>query len=91
MLTVAYAEYHIKAPYAECHYAKCYYAECRDACLCAPFGRLRPYYKLLHHVKSNTLAYLPGASMMKKKVLEYSTLARSFTKDIFMKDSIEAA
>ena len=28
MLTVTYAERHIKAPYAECHYAECRYAEC---------------------------------------------------------------
>ncbi len=48
MLTVTYAESHIKAPYTECHYA-----ERHDACLCAPFGRLRPYHKLLHHVISN--------------------------------------
>jgi hypothetical protein len=31
MLTVTYAECHIKAPYAECHYAECPYAECRYA------------------------------------------------------------
>jgi hypothetical protein len=31
MLTVTYAECHIKAPYAECHYAECRYAECRGA------------------------------------------------------------
>ncbi len=40
MLTVTYAECHIKAPYAECHikapyaecrYAECFYAECRGA------------------------------------------------------------
>jgi hypothetical protein len=31
MLTVTYAEYNIKAPYAECHYAECRYAECRGA------------------------------------------------------------
>jgi hypothetical protein len=31
MLTVTYAECHMKAPYAECHYAKCRYAECRGA------------------------------------------------------------
>ena len=28
MLTVTYAECHIKAPYAECRYAECRYAEC---------------------------------------------------------------
>ncbi len=28
MMTVTYAECHIKAPHAECHYAKCHYAEC---------------------------------------------------------------
>ena len=38
MLTVTYAECHIKAPYAECiyaecHYAECHYAECRGAFL----------------------------------------------------------
>jgi hypothetical protein len=31
MLTVTYAECHIKAPYAECRYAECRYAECRYA------------------------------------------------------------
>ncbi len=31
ILTVAYAECHIKAPYAECRYAECRYAECRGA------------------------------------------------------------
>jgi hypothetical protein len=31
MLTVTYAECHIKAPYAEYHYAECRYAECRHA------------------------------------------------------------
>jgi hypothetical protein len=31
MLTVTYAECHIKAPYAECHYAECHYAECRGS------------------------------------------------------------
>ncbi len=31
MLTVTYAECHIKAPYAECRYAECHYAECRYA------------------------------------------------------------
>ncbi len=36
MLTVTYAECHIKAPYpesryAECRYAECRYAECRGA------------------------------------------------------------
>ncbi len=31
MLTVTYAECHIKAPYAECHYAECRYAECPGA------------------------------------------------------------
>jgi hypothetical protein len=31
MLTVTYAECHIKAPYAECHYAECHYAEYRYA------------------------------------------------------------
>jgi hypothetical protein len=31
MLTVTYAECHIKAPYAECRYAVCHYAECRYA------------------------------------------------------------
>jgi hypothetical protein len=29
MLTVTYAECHIKALYAECHYAVCRYAACR--------------------------------------------------------------
>jgi hypothetical protein len=29
MLTVTYAECHIKASYAECRYAGCRYAECR--------------------------------------------------------------
>ncbi len=29
MLTVTYAECHIKAPYAECHFAECRNAECR--------------------------------------------------------------
>ncbi len=29
MLTVTYAESHIKAQYAECHYDECRYAECR--------------------------------------------------------------
>jgi hypothetical protein len=29
MLTVTYAECHIKAPYAECRYTECRYAECR--------------------------------------------------------------
>jgi hypothetical protein len=47
------------------------------------------YYTMLK--ATNNLAYLPGASGAKKKVLECSTLVRSFTKDIFMKDSIEAA
>ncbi len=31
MLTVTYAEWHMKAPYAECRYAECRYAECRGA------------------------------------------------------------
>ena len=31
MLTVTYAECHIKAPYAECRYAECRYAECHYA------------------------------------------------------------
>ncbi len=31
MLTVTYAECHIKAPYAECHYAECRHAECHYA------------------------------------------------------------
>ncbi len=36
MLTVAYAESHIEAPYADfryaaCRYAECHYAECRGA------------------------------------------------------------
>jgi hypothetical protein len=31
MLTVTYAEFHTKAPYAECRYAECRYAECCDA------------------------------------------------------------
>jgi hypothetical protein len=31
MLTVTFAECHIKAPYAECRYAECRYAECRGA------------------------------------------------------------
>ncbi len=31
LLTVTYAESHIKAPYAECHYAECRYDECRYA------------------------------------------------------------
>ncbi len=29
MLSVIYAECHIKAPYAECCYAECRYAKCR--------------------------------------------------------------
>jgi hypothetical protein len=29
MLTVAYAECHIQAAYAECSYAECHYTECR--------------------------------------------------------------
>jgi hypothetical protein len=29
MLTVPYADCHIKAPYAECHYAEWCYAECQ--------------------------------------------------------------
>ncbi len=31
MLTVTYAECHIKAPYGECHYTEWRYAECRGA------------------------------------------------------------
>ncbi len=32
LLTVTYAQCHIKAPYTECHYAECGgYAECRYA------------------------------------------------------------
>ncbi len=31
MLSVIYAECHIKAPYAECRYTECHYAECRCA------------------------------------------------------------
>ncbi len=31
MLTVTYAECHIKALYAECHYAECRYADCHGA------------------------------------------------------------
>ncbi len=31
MLTVTYAECHIKAPHAECRYAECRDAECRYA------------------------------------------------------------
>jgi hypothetical protein len=33
MLTVTYAECHIKAPYTEFHYAECRYPECRGACI----------------------------------------------------------
>ncbi len=31
MLTVTYADCHLKATYAEFHYAECRYAECRGA------------------------------------------------------------
>ncbi len=31
MLTVTYAQCHIKAPYAERRYAECHYAECHGA------------------------------------------------------------
>ncbi len=31
MLSVVYADCHIKAPYAECLYAECRYADCRGA------------------------------------------------------------
>ncbi len=31
MLSVTYAECHIKTLCTECHYAECYYAECRYA------------------------------------------------------------
>ncbi len=31
MLSVTYAECHIKVPCAECRYAECRYAECRGA------------------------------------------------------------
>jgi hypothetical protein len=31
MLTVTYAECHIKPSHAECRYAECRYAECRGA------------------------------------------------------------
>jgi hypothetical protein len=31
MLTVTYAECHLKAPHAECHYAEYRYAECHGA------------------------------------------------------------
>jgi hypothetical protein len=33
MLTITYAECHIKTPYAECRCGECHYAECRGAAL----------------------------------------------------------
>jgi hypothetical protein len=36
MLSVFYADFHIKAPYSECRYAECRYAACRLLSVMAP-------------------------------------------------------
>jgi hypothetical protein len=36
MLSVFYADFHIKAPYAECRYAECRYAACHLLRVIAP-------------------------------------------------------
>jgi hypothetical protein len=43
LLTVTYAECHIKAPCTECRYAKCHYTECHGA-------RIDPLHKSLKEV-----------------------------------------
>jgi hypothetical protein len=49
MLTVACAECHIKAPYAECHYAECHNAECRGT----SFGHVHVITKWNEHNKKH--------------------------------------
>ncbi len=55
MLSVFYADCHIKAPYAECRYAECRYAECHGAKL----------------PRANSLAVLSSVSDCEEKVLQH--------------------
>jgi hypothetical protein len=55
MLTVTYAECHIKAPYVECRYVECRYAECRYAA--CRYAACR--YAECHYATNTLVSYQP--------------------------------
>jgi len=85
MLTVTYAECHIKAPYAESHYAECHYAERRYAECC---GALMT--ALLTSVRlgrktcfgTDTLAYFSERQRGIKKRFRRLTVLVAFLKEL---------
>jgi hypothetical protein len=63
MLTVTYAECHIKSSYAECHYAECRYVECH---IKAPYAECRGARFLV-------VSYVRPTSYFTRSDLSYKT------------------